>query len=76
MMEALSEYDRPADSAKTTETLAEDKEYLVRPKDLRQQRIQQGLDDGPKESTTTTEASAQKYEHGDYNNDKGGVSKG
>ena len=34
------------------------------------------LDDGPEESTTTMDASAEEDEHKDFNNDSGGVSRG
>ena len=42
-------------------------------RDQRQGRRQRGLDEGPKESMTTTEASAEEYENKDYNNDNVGV---
>ena len=41
------------------EALAEDEEYTTRPRDRRQQWRRQGIDNGSKESTTITEASAE-----------------
>ena len=58
------------------EASSEDEEYTTRPKDWRQQRRQRWLDDGPKEYTTTTEASAEEDKHKDYKNDNGGVGGG
>ena len=55
------------------EALAEGEEYMTRPRDWRQQRRRQGLGDGTKEYMTTTEASAEEYEHKEFNNDNGGV---
>ena len=48
-------------------------EDMTRPRDWRQQRRWRGLNNGPKESTTTTEASAEEYEHKDFNNNNRGV---
>ena len=73
---ALSEEDGPEDSVTTTEALAEDEEYMTRPRDRRQQRRRQGIDNGPEESTTMTEASAEEYEHEDFNKNNGGVGGG
>ena len=59
-----------------TKALAEDDRYVIRPRDLRQKWRRWGLDDRPKESTTTTEALKEEDEHKDYNNDNGCVGGG
>ena len=59
-----------------TEASEEDKVYVTRPRDQRQQRRQRGLDDGLKESTTMTEASKEENEHKDYNNENGCIGRG
>ena len=64
----------PKDSATTTEAPSEDKGYVTRPRDLRQRRRRQVLDDRLKESTTTREALWKKDEQEDYNHDNGCVS--
>ena len=68
MTVASAEEDGPKDSATTTEVLADDEEYMTRPRDHIQQRRQLGLDDGPKVYRTTMEASAENDQHKDYNN--------
>ena len=69
MTAASEEYERPKDSAKKTEASAKDEGYTTHPRDQRQQRRRQGIDNGPKESMTMTEASEEEDKHEDYNND-------
>ena len=57
----------------TTEALSEDVGYVTCTRDQRQRRRRQGLDGGPEESTTKTEASEEEDYHKDYNNDNGCV---
>ena len=64
------------DSARTKESLAEDVEYATLRRDWIKQRRRRVLDDGPKESTTATEALEKEYEHKDYNNNNGCVGGG
>ena len=45
-------------------------------KGLETKRRRRLLDDGPKESMTTTEVSAEGDEHEDYNNNNGGIGRG
>ena len=52
-----------------TEALEEDEGYVTCVRDRRQRRRQRGIDNGPKESTTTTEALEEEDEHKDYNKD-------
>ena len=60
---------RPTDSSTTTEASVEDKKYMTRTRDLRQQQRRQGIDNRTEESTTTAEASTEEDRHEDYNND-------
>ena len=54
-----------------TEASSEDEGYVTRPRDWRQIRRQKGIDNGPNESTTTTEVPKKEYKHKDYKNDNG-----
>ena len=49
---------------------------MMRPRDRRQQQRQCGIDGGPEEYTTTTEALAKEDEHKDFNNYNKGVGRG
>ena len=48
----------------------------MRPRDWIQQRRRRGIDNGPKESTKTTEASKEEDEYEGYNNKNGYVGGG
>ena len=54
-----------------TEASSEDEGYVKRTRDQRQRWRRRGLDEGPEESTTTTEALEEEYEHEEYNNENG-----
>ena len=56
-MAESEEQDGPKDSATTTEALEEDEGYMMHPRDRKQRRMRQGIDNGTEEYTTTTEAS-------------------
>ena len=55
----------------TMEASAEDTEYTTRTKDCRQQWRKQGIDDGTKEFTTTTEAVLDRKQARWIGNDNG-----
>ena len=48
-----------------TEASAEDEGYVTHPRDWRQLWRRWGIDEGPKEYTTTTETSKEEDEHKD-----------
>ena len=73
---ASAEKYRPEDLATKKEASAGDEEYMTRPRDLRQERRRQGINDRPEGSTMKTEASAEEDEHEDFNNNNGGVGEG
>ena len=59
-----------------TEAPAEDEECMKRPRYWRQRWRRQGRDNEPEESTMTTDASTEEYEHKDYKDDNRGAARG